>query len=286
MTLLVDYFTPEIFKSEYRMSGLDVYSVPEALTPESALGHEDLLEHVGTLPLVTPPDIFGFHINANLTKEQGEAYQMMDDLLKTVGAASGGGKGAGPEDLVKEIANDILARLPKNFVIEKTKEKYPIKYEESMNTVLFQELIRFNKLLSTIRDSLKDILKALKGLALMSPQLEEAFFQIFDGKTPAMWLAKSYPSLKPLGGYVSNLLERLKFFQTWIDKGKPTLFWISGIYFTQAFTTGAAQNFARKYVIPIDTLIFDFDYPRNDAGEGGASPKSATEAGRSLSKTF
>ena len=88
-------------------------------------------------------------------------------------------------------------------MLAQVQKKYPIKYEESMNTVVAQELTRYNRLLSTIHSSLSDIKKAIKGLLLMSPDLEAAFFSIFDGKVPEIWKAKSYNTLKPLGSYVT-----------------------------------------------------------------------------------
>lgn len=47
--------------------------------------------------------------------------------------------------IVDELAEDILCKLPADFDLEKVIKKYPVLYEESMNTVLRQELIRFNR---------------------------------------------------------------------------------------------------------------------------------------------
>lgn len=61
-----------------------------------------------------------------------------------------------------ELAADILLKFPPPFDIEMVMEKYPVLYEESMNTVLRQELIRFNRLIVVVRASLANIQKAIK----------------------------------------------------------------------------------------------------------------------------
>jgi len=141
---------------------------------------------------------------------------------------------------------------------------YPITYEESMNTVIKQELIRYNRLLEVMFDTLKNISLAMKGLIVLSNELDEMASQMYNNQTPSLWKKRSYPSLKPLAAYVADFEEKMNFYNGWIDKGQPNVFWLTGIFFTHALLTGALQNFARKQNMPIDLVVFDFEILTTD----------------------
>ena len=173
---------------------------------------------------------------------------------------SGGGGGDGPEAVVGLLAADMLGRLYEDFDIEIIQGKYPVLYEESMNTVLVQELTRFNNLLNCIRDTLRGVQKAIKGLVVMSASLETVFNDAFDGKIPAVWKKKSYPSLKPLASYFSNLEGRLAWMTQWVDNGQPICFDLPTFFFTPSFLTGSLQNFARRRKLPIDSISYSFEF--------------------------
>ncbi|KAK5640705.1 hypothetical protein RI129_009252 [Pyrocoelia pectoralis] len=252
-SLLSLFYCPEIITTPgYKFSSSDLYYVP------TDTSWEGCVSYIRSLPLIQQPEVYGLHENADITKDNQETLMLLNGVLLTQTQITAGGAAGVSEGTIVDLVNEILGKVPNVFDIEAVSEKYPVMYMNSMNTVLKQELIRFNRLILVVQRTLRDVVKAVKGLVVMNKELEETLSALVIGKVPGAWMSKSYPSLKPLGSYVTDLIARLKFLQDWIDSGPPLVFWLSGFYFTQSFLTGVLQNYSRKQKIPIDWIHFEY----------------------------
>ena len=79
--------------------------------------------------------MFGLHGNADITKDNKETTELFNTILLTLPRQTGGG-GKSPEEVMDALASDVLAKLPPDFNMEMVMNKYPVVYNESMNTVL------------------------------------------------------------------------------------------------------------------------------------------------------
>jgi dynein heavy chain len=261
LCILKRFYSTSFLDDNHFISPSGTFKVPNDGT------REDFIEFIDQLPIVAAPEVFGLHDNATLTKDQNDTNALLNSIVDTEGGSGSGSGGPSKEDILLTVAADIYSKLPTKFDMEFAQVKYPVRWDESMNTVLCQELIRFNNLLNIMQSSLVNVQKAVKGLVVMSEDLDIFGSSLFVNRIPLMWKSKSYPSLKNLSGYFADLLERLKKFNSWLIEKPPVVFWLSSFFFTQAFLTGAAQNFARRYTIPIDNVEFEFEMMVDDEQE-------------------
>ena len=168
------------------------------------------------------------------------------------------GKGKTREQIIGEQAAFLAAKTPEVFDLEFVQKKFPTSYEESMNTVLFQECVRYNAMLAEMKVSLIQVQRALLGEVVMDEMLDAMATSIFDNIVPKNWSSCGFLSMKPLASWIVDCNARISFLNEWYEKGTPIVFWVSGFFFPQAFLTGTMQNYARQQKIAIDKLSFEF----------------------------
>eukprot|EP00668_Euglena_longa_P016545 GGOE01020817.1.p1 GENE.GGOE01020817.1~~GGOE01020817.1.p1 ORF type:complete len:1249 (-),score=501.70 GGOE01020817.1:103-3465(-) len=259
LSILHNFLRRDLLEDGYSLSPSGTYSMPCILDIE---GYRDYT--ATRLPHHDGPEIFGMHENANI------AFQLQDceALLGTVvsiqpRATKADDGGLSPEETVALKAAELLESCPAVMAMEEagptTFRVMPNGLPYSISTVLGHELLKFNILLKQMRDTLQEFQKALKGLTVMSEQLEGMFTAFLNNQVPALWEGKAYPSLKPLGSWMKDLIQRVEFIRKWLRKGEPPVFWMSGMFYPHGFMTGTLQAFARQFRTSVDVLGFAFE---------------------------
>jgi len=257
---------------DYKFSPSGLYYCPKAET------QEDFLAYLKTLPLNPAPEAFGMSSNCEITCAEGETAGILENLL-TMAPKSGGGGGKSAEDQMDDAAANILDLTPPLFDYDAVDEAFPTLYEQSLNTVLKQDVIKSNRLIKVLLASLPLFRKALKGLVAMNAQLEDLGAGLFTNSVPDFWATVGFLSLKPLSAWIVNLKDRVNFLNSWINGGAtPNAFWLDGFFFPQAFFTGSLQNHARANHIAIDKLCSQYKC-RDDFDADGSNISSPPDSG-------
>ena len=254
-SLLKRYFCPDILRDEYKLSLLDTYYAPKEGTLQQTK------DYINTLPLEDDPEIFGLHPNANITFKKKTVSEFLDMLITIQPRSSSGGVDAAtPEEIVAAEAAKMLTQVPDILDKKRAHETTFVITEsgvmQSLGVFLGQEIDRFNILLKTLKKSLSDLGEAIKGTVVMSLELEKMFTSIMDKKVPYLWEDVGYPSLKPLGSWMLDLIVRIEFMSSWLYEGPPKSYLVPAFFFPQGFMTSSLQTYSRKTQIAIDTLKF------------------------------
>ena len=275
-TILESFLNPAIIEEGYSYTSSGIYKLP---TDGSNV--ESIIEYVQNLPDVDSPEIFGMNENANIACLADESSYLIETVLSIQNKTSIGSSSAQENDkFVDNIASKINEELPLILTKEgSSKELFKISKQglfTSLTIYLLQEMERFNKLIEVVAKTIEELRAAIKGLAVMSDELDKMYNCILMNKVPDKWEEYAYPSLKPLGSWVKNLIERVEFIRTWLIQGRLLKFWMPCFFFPQGFCTSVLQEHARKYQIAIDELSFSFKLVENYEKDEGAS-KSGTE---------
>eukprot|EP00072_Mus_musculus_P067792 XP_017169555.1 PREDICTED: dynein heavy chain 14, axonemal [Mus musculus] len=313
-TLFDKFCNPEMLKDDYSFSSNEMYQP----VPSSA-SLKDCINIIQSFPDDDSPEILGIHPEATHTGSEIKAQKYIENLIYMQPKDAPGYLMIKPmqsnDSVVMEVLSDIMSQLPLTVESEDVSEpglqstfsfivSSPIwerlheniqGYDPLIHSVLIpflkKEIERFNKLLSVIHKSLKSLQLAIKGESILTPDLEETYDSFLRARVPMLWQKNAYKSCKPLSIWVSNLIQRVNFFNTWakvaytaihhrymlfittwrqlgqksrhptdfkteITDGFPARYWLSAFFSPQAFLTAMLQDYGRAQGISMDTLTF------------------------------
>ncbi|KAL7709827.1 dynein heavy chain cytosolic putative [Lotmaria passim] len=266
-TILEKFFNEDVVvpNSQVDFSADGVYRIP---TDTTSLA--DIRAYLNDLPNFESPELFGLHANADITFNKNAVRRQLTSIL-SVQPRTKAAAGRSPEEKALELVMEFQQRLP--APIDKT-QAHPDTYRLtsdgtmiSLGTVVGQEVLFFNGVLTKLKRTLRLLESAIKGEVVMSAELEAMFDAILLGQVPKLWHDGGYLSRKPLASWFEDTLLRIEFFREWNDHGTPTSFWISGFFFPQGFLTGVLQTHSRLHKIPIDEVKFRTNVTRYETPE-------------------
>lgn len=90
----------------------------------------------------------------------------------------------------------------------------------------------------------------------MTEPMERLLKSLASDAVPGSWRNLAYPSLRPLGSWLGNLIQRHTQLVEWTaELCTPKAVWLSGLFNPQSFLTAVMQATARRNDWPLDKTV-------------------------------
>jgi dynein heavy chain len=175
------WFGEHMFTQQFTFSH-KMYTIPKY----SKL--DDVLNYINGLNQNDTPEAFGLHSNADITYQTNTVRKVLDTILSIQPKESSGQQGETRESVVYRIAQDMLDKLPQDYIQHEVKGRLEkMGALSSMNIFLRQEIDRMQKVIASVRRTLNDLKLAIDGTIIMNETLRDALDAMYDAKIPFVW---------------------------------------------------------------------------------------------------
>jgi len=243
----------ELWLSEPLLDSIEFFPGFASPPPLNMAGYNEYIDE--NFPPESPA-CYGLHANAEIGFRLQQANVMFQNIESLQPRTAGGGAGLSVEDKAKQSLDDILEKLPDAYDMIEINEKLAGEERTPFTSVFLQEIERMNILLALMKLSLFELDLGLKGDLTISDAMEEMMQCLYRETIPPMWEKKSYPTLRSLGPWVLDVLQRCAQLADWTgDLAVPKVSWFPGFFNPQSFLTAVMQTTARRNEWPLDKTV-------------------------------
>ncbi|KAK8845027.1 hypothetical protein M9Y10_021203 [Tritrichomonas musculus] len=213
---------------------------------------EEWLKAVISMPDEDSPEIFGLSQNCEsmlIQNDSNDFITFMNILTQKVTQAPS------IESLI-QLVHDTIQKVPS---IERGQfdedDLYFPSNTDPLDCVLASEVRFYRRLIAIMNETLRIMELQLTMKIMITPDVNMALFELLANKVPKKW--RLMPGQSKLNNWISELSKKVDFFNTWIERGKPSCFNLSCFSNPRAFLYSLHLRYIKvNKNVPIEDLTF------------------------------
>jgi dynein heavy chain len=223
--------------------------------PSADSSQQDCIEFIESLPLDTNPAVSGLHKSANVKFRLKASEALMRAIVETsqCTVVKSATSISSDKETVIRLSERILSQMGHSLTLptQSTNEL------DAMQTVLRQEVARYNSFHAIVNAELHDLQNAVAGRGIMTQKLNRVYTSLLIQAVPDAWLVaagNSTATRRSIGSWLAALARQTEFLQSWCSEGSPRSYYLPGLRFPHGLLAAVTQQYARSHGVASDQL--------------------------------